>query len=91
MITTTVTDQIVKLAEQAGLNPYWRGPYKSCNELVLMGSGDRAPMGAVYVGVNSGKVLRASITYGNDGPTRKFTGAREVQAALRELVRETNR
>lgn len=84
--TTTVTDQIFKLAEQAGLNPYWRGPYKSCNELILMGSDARSPMGVVYVGVNSGKVLRAEITYGNDGPTKKYTGAREVQTALRELA-----
>lgn len=86
MTTTTVTDQIFRLAEKAGLRPKWCDPYRNVRAIALNGEGVNAPFGTVQVGVNSGKVLRAEITYGNSGPTKHYSGAREVQAALKALA-----
>ena len=86
-VTTAVTDQVFKLAEQAGLRPQWREPYRSTRDISLSGEGVTAPFGTIKVGAASGKVLRAEITFGNGGKTRKFQGAVAVRAALRDLVR----
>jgi hypothetical protein len=86
MTATTVTEQVFKLAEQAGLHPTWSDPYRSTRTINLMGEGAQSPFGTIWVGANSGRILRASITYGNGGATRKYTGAVEVRAALKELI-----
>lgn len=86
MTTTTVTDQIVKLAEQAGLRPHWGETYRGVRELLLNGEGVRSPFGTVRVGARSGRVLRAQIVYGNGGPVRNYAGARQVRAALKSLA-----
>lgn len=88
MTSTTVTDQIFKLAEQAGLRPSWSEPYGNTREILLDGEGVNAPFGTIHVGLRSGKVLRATIIYGNGGRTRKYEGAVAVRAALRAIAEE---
>lgn len=86
MTTTIVTDQIVKLAEQAGLRPTWQDAYRGSRALHLNGEGQASPFGVIVVGANSGRVLRAEITYGNGGTVRRYRGARQVQAALKAIA-----
>jgi hypothetical protein len=85
---TTVTEQIMKLAEQAGLRPIWRGRYGGIREILLNAPGEAGVFGVIEVGARSGKVLRATLHYGNGGRTQKLTGAVEVRAVLKELAEE---
>jgi hypothetical protein len=84
-MATTVTDQIVALAEKAGLRPAWQPAYRGVTTIALNGEGPSGVFGSIHVGSRSGRVLRAELVHGNGGPTRTYTGAVEVRAALKTL------
>jgi hypothetical protein len=90
------TEQLVTLATTAGLRPHvqvdqdGRTIYRGTYTIIVNGTGEHSPFGGIVVGATTGRVLRGSITYGNDGPTRRYRGARQVLAAIRALVRNAS-
>jgi hypothetical protein len=92
-VTRTV-EVVTRHAMAAGLRPYTSlrngGPgrpvYRGQLMLVVNGSGHDSVFGAIFIGARSGKVLRSTLRFGNDGPTRRYVGPRDVLAALRSLA-----
>lgn len=89
--------QLIAYAMDAGLAPhtyleYGRPVTRGAVRVIIDGTGMDSPFGVFYVGAQTGRVLRGSITYGNEGPRKHYTGARAMQAALRTLAnRNTDR
>jgi hypothetical protein len=85
---TAYTRRILATAERAGLNPTSVGTQRGVLLVDLDGDGVEAPFGTLYVSTRTGKVLRGTLTLGNSRirEARQLTGARQVQAALRELA-----
>jgi hypothetical protein len=86
--STPVTDQIFKLAETAGLRPYWAAPYGNSREIRFDPGGPAGPFGTILVGLRSGRILRATIVYGSDGPSKSYQGAVAVRNALKAIAEE---
>lgn len=97
VVTTPVTQTVevaTRYAMDAGMRPRTNlrsgGPgrpiYRGSLQLVVDAPGRNSAFGAVYIGARSGRIVRGCITFGNNGPTRHYTGARAVLAALRALA-----
>ncbi len=82
VVMTRVTAQVVALAARLGLDPQVRDAYRGAVEVHINGHGADSPFGMITVGARSGRILRASIRYGNNGANRTYTGAVEVRQAL---------
>lgn len=86
---TTVTaavERITAAAVRAGLNPHCTRPYRGTIELNLdAGQGPDSPFGVVVIGAHSGRVLRASLRHGNQGPAHRFVTGRVCDDMLRAL------
>ena len=83
----TGLDTVSRLAVRAGLCPAMRiKPYRGAREMFLNGPGREGAFGAVEVGARTGRVLRAVVTVGWDGPTVRATGYLQVRALLRRLA-----
>jgi hypothetical protein len=83
MNATTVTRQLIKLAEAGGLHPRIGGTGHGAVQIVLDGHGRDALFGAIYVGTRTGRVLRAYLTHGNHGIERKHVKVAEIRTVLK--------
>ncbi|MFI8459065.1 hypothetical protein [Kitasatospora sp. NPDC085464] len=92
---TTVTRQIITLAEEAGLHPQERPAFGNSYRVVVDAKeGMGSPIGHIEIGRRSGRVLRAAIVIGLGGPEPQrvtLSGAAAVRAWLQGLLRSTAR
>lgn len=88
MNVTTYTAQILNLAALAGMDDVRVLDSSSPRvlHLWLNSHSPEAPFAIVYIGRASGRVLRGSIKYGNDGKRRTFDGAASLRRELAKLA-----
>lgn len=80
---TTATQQLLRLAEEAGLHPTVGAPYSGSIEVSLdEQAGPDSTFGVVYVGASTGKVLRAALVHGGGRRKERFKGLLETRRAL---------
>jgi hypothetical protein len=92
--TTRTVDLVTRYAMRAGLAPHTsltsggpgRPTYRGTLVMILNGRGESSPLGTVTIGARTGRVLRATLSYGNNGPTWTYAGGMQVLAALRALA-----
>jgi hypothetical protein len=78
---------ILDRAEQLGLRPKldptaYRGSWR----VTFSGTGEWSGFGGLYIGARTGRILRASLTFGNDGPTRRYKGHYGAHTLLRDYT-----
>jgi hypothetical protein len=81
----TSVQKVITRAAQLGLEPcIGADSYRGAYRVILNGRGGTwTGFGAIFIGASSGRILRASLTFGNDGQTVRYTGHRGAQAMLR--------
>ena len=82
---TSVTARTIAALDAKGLRPMVTRPYRGSVEVAFSGPLSTSPFGAVVVGAETGRILRASVTYGNAGRTVRITGAPAVAATIKAL------
>lgn len=84
---TPALKTVIELLEKAGLKPTFGHPYRGGITLsfgVNVGGVD-GTFGGLDIGVVSGKLLSATVKYGNSGPSEQFTSYTLLIAELRAL------
>lgn len=89
MAFTTATNRLIQLATELDLNPQADdSPYRGSIRVVLDGRTRDAGLGAIYIGAQSGRVLRMTLSKGLDDPRparyRRHTGYHAARTALAE-------
>ena len=82
---TTVTAQIIDLADRAGLRPRIDryGVRHGIYRVMINAPGRDGLFGAIYVGAKTGRILRANLTHGNAGQEKRYNGVAEVRAVIK--------
>ena len=66
---STLVQRLINDAAQLDLNPTIGDIYRGSVRVMLNGTGEWSGFGALIVGARSGKLIRASLTFGTDGGT----------------------
>lgn len=77
--------EAIALATTAGLNPHFQPAYRGTITLIFNAAGWEGTFGGAEFGVKSGKFLRGSLKYGNEGDSEKFATMSALLTRLREL------
>lgn len=77
------------LAPHTQLNRDHRPVHAGTVTVIVNGRGTDSPFGSITIGAKSGRVLAATLTYGNTGPSQRMRGGRRVLAEFRALAAAT--
>ena len=80
---TSVTRQIVALAKAAGLRPKIEPERRRSYRIVVDAPGTDGLFGAVTVGAETGRILYAHLTHGNDGQERRYDAVAEIRSVFK--------
>ncbi len=85
---TAATRQVVALAAAGRLRPHLDGtvPTRGRVRIVVNGPGQDALFGAIYVGAQTGRVLHAVLTHGNNGQEKRYDGVASIRAVLKSWL-----
>lgn len=83
MTATTVTRQLIALADAGGLHPHVYGARNRLVEIALDGHGADGLFGVLYVSAKNGNTVRAHLTHGNHGEGRCYGKVAEIRTVLK--------
>ena len=83
---TVFTSNVINTAKRAGLRPVVAEVTAGMVTIEVNAPGEFGSHGTITVGVCDGRIRRAVITFGNDGPVSHADNATQTAALIRECA-----
>lgn len=83
---TVFTSNVLDTARRAGLRPTFAKATADMVTIEVNGRGEFGSHGTITIGVRDGRIRRAVITFGNDGPVSRAANATQTAALIKECA-----